>query len=134
MKREDGKLAFRPCLSKSHLNLGQKGEDFARSLLLSLGYRFLEKNWRSGHLEIDLIFEDGEEIVFVEVKTRSSDIFGGASEAVTTAKKSRLLRAAQLWLCAHDFWERPCRFDVVCLTRRENGFNAEHYINAFVSG
>lgn len=134
MKADTGKNSRSPCAAGVHLAYGRKGEEFARRFLTERGYRFLEKNWRSQHLEIDLIFEDCGEIVFVEVKTRASSNFGGAREAVTEVKKSRLLRAAQAWLLAHDYWDRPCRFDVICLTGKGDGFIAEHYINAFDAG
>lgn len=117
-----------------HLRLGQNGEAYARRYLEERGYRFLEKNWRFRHLEIDLIFEVGEEIVFVEVKTRSSNIYGGAREAVTSRKRNCLLQAAEAWLQARNFWERPCRFDVICLTGKDGSYLAEHYINAFDAG
>ena len=74
---------------------------------------------------------NGQENAFVEVKTRRSDERGGPAAAVTPAKQRVLTRAAQAWLAAHDAWQAPCRFDVVCLLRHGDTFSAEHYRHAF---
>ena len=112
-------------------SLGKAGENEARNFLSSLGYTFLDKNWRYGKLELDLIFMDKKEIVFVEVKTRSSNDFGGAAEAVSHVKKKNMINAAQGWLMAKNLWETPCRFDIVCITKIKDTFKLVHYKNAF---
>lgn len=91
----------------------------------------LDRNWREGRLELDLVCRDGDTIVFVEVKTRASAERGGPEGALTPAKQRSLSRAAQAWLAAHEAWDAPCRFDVVCLVARDGTFSAEHYRHAF---
>lgn len=115
----------------NHIALGALGEARAASYLQSLGYEILERNWRYGHLEIDLICRQGEYIIFVEIKTRRSGKFGGAAEAVTLQKQKKLIRAASAWLSLTAHWHLSCRFDVVCLTGRPDNFRMEHYANAF---
>jgi len=114
-----------------HLELGRSGEEIAACILQNHGYRILARNWRFKKLELDIICERQRQIVFVEVKTRRSDICGGGAGAITIAKKSRLIRAAQAWLSKHGQWGKSCRFDVVCLTGDSENFRMEHYRNAF---
>lgn len=116
-----------------HLLLGKRGEDWAASELEKAGYVILERNWRHGHLELDMICREGEEIVFVEVKTRSSTHNGGAPGAITAAKIMRMEKAARYWLSAKGVWSRPCRFDVLCLYVQSDTFRMEHYRNAFAA-
>lgn len=118
-------------LRARHLALGRKGEEVACALLRRAGLRILDRNWRAGRLELDMVCQDGGTVVFVEVKTRSSDERGGPAGALTHAKQRSLCRAAQAWLGAHDAWGAPCRFDVVCLVAGGGTFSAEHYRHAF---
>lgn len=115
----------------SHLALGRRGEEAAAGLLRRAGLRILDRNWRAGRLELDIVCQDGATVVFVEVKTRSSAKRGGPEGALTPAKQRSLSRAAQAWLAAHDAWGAPCRFDVVCLVAGDGTFSAEHYRHAF---
>lgn len=112
-----------------HLLLGRTGESIAEIVMLANGYTIIDKNWRIGHLELDLICEKGEEVIFVEVKTRSSAKFGGPSGAITPRKTAKLIKAASAWLSLNDAWHRPCRFDVICLTGK-NTYSLEYYYNA----
>lgn len=118
----------------AHLRFGAAGEDFAAAFLHEHGYNIVERNWRFGHLELDIVCEHKGWIVFVEVKTRRSSVCGGGAGAITTAKKSKLLKAAQAWISAHKLWNKPCRFDVLCLTGSLDCFAVEHYRNAFELG
>ena len=111
--------------------LGRIGEDRAAEYLRGQGFRVLARNWRHKALELDLICEDGETLVFVEVKTRSSDRFGGPESAVTLEKQKRLARAARAWLAENHAWQRPCRFDVIAIVRHGDTLNVEHYRHAF---
>ena len=115
----------------AHIRLGQAGEDAAATLLLRAGFTLLDRNWRQGRMELDLVCRDGDELVFVEVKTRRSGGHGGPAAAITPAKQRILTHAARAWLAAHDAWQNPCRFDVVCLLRHGDTFSAEHYPHAF---
>ncbi|MBO4313808.1 MAG: YraN family protein [Desulfovibrio sp.] len=115
-----------------HISLGRAGEDRAARHLNGLGYAILARNWRHRRLELDIVCRDGDVIVFVEVKTRSTGRWGGPAPAVTPAKQRHILRAAQAWLKEHDLWQAPCRCDVLCLVGDdENTFSVEHFRNAF---
>ena len=89
---------------------GARAEDLCAGLLRAAGLRLLERNWRCRHGEIDLIAEEGQTLVFAEVRMRSSGGFGGAAESVTAAKRARLIAAARLYLMRRP--ESACRFDV----------------------
>lgn len=115
----------------SHISLGRTGETLAVNYLRNIGYHILDRNWRAGKLELDIICDHDAAIVFVEVKTRSSNSRGGGAGAITRAKIKRLCTAAKIWLKSNDCWERPCRFDVICLTAAGDNFKLEHFPNAF---
>lgn len=114
-----------------HLRLGQTGENVAACFLERSGISIIERNWRYGHLELDLIGEQNGQIIFVEVKTRGARGFGGPEGAITPQKKQKLIKAARAWLTARQKWHRPCRFDVLCLIKCRDNFTLEHYPNAF---
>ena len=80
-----------------HNLLGKKGEMLASRYLLDKGYAVLHYNWRSGHKEIDIIAKQRNVLVFVEVKSRASERYGNASEAVDDKKIERLLSAANAY-------------------------------------
>lgn len=113
------------------IRLGQLGEDAAAAIMRRHGYEVIARNWRFGHLELDLVCQRGELLVFVEVKTRKGRSLGGAASALTGAKQKKLLRAAQAFLQLSGGWLRPCRFDLVCLTGRPDNFSLEYYPDAF---
>lgn len=95
--------------------IGALGEQLAVDHLRSLGLRVLMRNWRCRYGELDVIAADdaARVAVFVEVKTRTSDQFGGVSQAVTPNKVRRLRRLAGLWLAAqHGSWA-AVRIDVI---------------------
>lgn len=104
---------------------GAEGENAAAALLEGMGWTIADRNWRSGHLELDIVADDGEAIVFVEVKTRAKGGMQRPFEALTAVKKKRLMRAAQAWLAAHDAWNRPCRFDLVCVESSAGTYQTE---------
>ena len=116
--------------------LGQEGESAAEQYLRHKGYRIVARNLRSSVGELDLVAEDGRALVFVEVKARRTDAFGGAIHAVHQRKQEKLIQLAAQYLARHHIRERPCRFDVVLL--HSTGAVApqiEHIQNAFeVSG
>ncbi len=115
----------------AHLRLGQEGEEAAAGLLARKGYALLARNWRQARLELDMVCRDGDTIVFVEVKTRSSDRYGGPAHAVSPSKQRVLCRAARAWLAAHEAWDKPCRFDVICALRTGDTLHLEHFCHAF---
>ena len=97
----------------ARLSLGQRGETTVVAYLQAKGYRLLEKNYRTRLGEIDCIFEDGEELVFVEVKTRSSTTFGDPLEAVGHRKWQQITRVAEEYLAKRHDSDCSIRFDVV---------------------
>ncbi|MDD4701151.1 MAG: YraN family protein [Desulfovibrio sp.] len=115
----------------AHLQLGKEGEDAAAILLTRKGYALLDRNWRKARLELDMVCRDGDTIVFVEVKTRGSDKFGGPTSAISLSKQRTLCRAARAWLAAHAAWDQPCRFDVICALRDGSTLHLEHFCHAF---
>src|SRR3954466_349092 len=90
---------------------GMRAEDLCANVLRRAGLILVERNWRCRHGEIDLIAEEGDTLVFAEVRMRSGPgNFGGAAESVTAAKRARLIAAARLYLTRRP--ESACRFDV----------------------
>jgi putative endonuclease len=115
---------------------GQEGEATAEHYLRRKGYRIVAKNLRSSLGELDLIAEDGPVLVFVEVKARRTQEFGGAVYAVHRQKQVKLIRLAAQYLARHHLADRTCRFDVVLLQGTDLAApQVEHIQNAFdVSG
>jgi putative endonuclease len=95
--------------------LGVRGEELAARALASRGYAILERRYRTRYGEIDIVAEDGEVLVFVEVRARATDEFGRAAESVTAAKKRKVTAMAVDYLARHHVTGRPCRFDVVTI-------------------
>lgn len=95
--------------------IGALGEQLAVDHLTALGLRVLARNWRCRYGELDVIAADpaARAVVFVEVKTRTSDRYGGVAQAVTPQKVRRLRRLAGLWLATQDAWWAQVRIDVV---------------------
>jgi putative endonuclease len=99
--------------------LGMRGERIAERHLLRRGLTLLDRNWRCPQGEIDLVLRDGDEVVFVEVKTRSSVAFGHPLEAITASKLARLRRLAGAWCEAHPGAGR-IRIDAVAVIAPHN--------------
>jgi putative endonuclease len=96
---------------------GRRGELVALVLLSLKGYRLRHRNWRGPTGELDLVFDRRKEVVFVEVKARSGEMFGGAVAAVDRDKQNAMVRTAASYLSRHGLWQRPARFDVVTVER-----------------
>ena len=101
--------------SWTRAEIGALGEQLAVDHLRALGLRVVDRNWRCRYGELDVIAADDAAgtAVFVEVKTRTSDRFGGVEQAVSPQKVRRLRRLAGLWLAAHDGNWSQVRIDVV---------------------
>ena len=95
--------------------LGKTGESLAVEELERRGYAIVARRYRTKYGEIDIVAEDGETLVFVEVKARASAEFGTAAEAVTRRKQRRLVRMARDYVTKARDANRPCRFDVVAI-------------------
>jgi len=117
-----------------HIETGKKGEALAVRFLNLKGYEILETNWRSNHKEIDTIALDKEELVIVEVKTRSTDYFGYPEEAVDAKKQKLLISAAQDYIDKTD-WEAGVRYDIVSVLLKKGESHIIHHItDAFTPG
>ena len=96
--------------------LGAAGEARAADWYLERGYEILERNWRCRSGELDLVLSQGDQVVFCEVKTRSSGVFGTPVEAVTWDKQRRIRRLAAAWIDQAQTRPRQIRFDVAAVT------------------
>ncbi|HRI61351.1 MAG TPA: YraN family protein [Saprospiraceae bacterium] len=116
----------------THLDTGKRGESLAAQYLEQKGWRIAERNWRAGRGEIDLIAWPHERLlVFVEVKTRAGDGFGGPEEAVDARKQDIMARTAGAYMeqIGYD-WE--IRFDIVAvLLKGDKVLEIRHVEDAF---
>jgi len=114
-------------------SLGERGEDFAARYLKRLGYHIVGRHVDLRVGELDIIAVDGRTVVFVEVKTRTSDTAGLPAEAVDDLRQQRMTRAALAYLKSHRLLEHAARFDVVALTWPEGTRTptVEHIRDAF---
>ena len=101
--------------------LGRRGEELAATFLTEAGYLVVDRNWRCGQGEIDIVAVDGAETVFVEVKTRSSVAYGHPFEAITAQKLARLRRLAAAWCADHPGDHRRIRIDAISVIVPPNG-------------
>jgi len=113
-----------------HTDLGKKGENIAISHLKGEVYIILERNWRYGKDEIDVIAESEKLIVFVEVKTRSTNHFGEPEEAVTDQKQRFLVRAADEYVIQKEI-DKEARFDIISIIIESNKQTIRHIKDAF---
>lgn len=112
---------------------GRLGEALAQEFLVGQRYGIVRTNYRKSYGEIDIIAQDGGTLVFIEVKTRHSSVFGTGFEAVDIRKQRQISRVAQEYLQAHRLDDMPARFDVIAVRLdRANGPAAiDHIKNAF---
>lgn len=113
------------------LSLGRRGENAAALYLTRQGYRILERNYRLRSAEIDIIAETGNLLLFIEVKTRTSLLYGLAAEAVDKHKQQKIIQAASFFVRERDWAWRPCRFDVIEVYPRGGTCRVHHIENAF---
>ena len=99
----------------SRTRLGTWGEGLAGRFLQDKGYRILTTNYRSSHGEVDIVARDGEELVFVEVRTRRGGSFGAPEESLSKAKIRRLLNTCQEYLQNTEGDGNGWRVDLVCI-------------------
>ncbi len=119
-------------MTDSHRHIGNKAEDLACEYLQNKGWEILERNYYSGHSEIDIIARDGSSIVFLEVKMRSSTRFGHPIEQVTQAKVEHVFKAAEAWISEKELHESPLRFDIISILKQKNQpVIIEHIPDAF---
>ena len=111
--------------------LGKLGEDLACEELVRRGYAILERRYRTRCGEIDIIARVGDTLVFVEVKTRAGDRYGGSLAAITPHKQRQVTRVALDWLLRRRWSDRPCRFDAVTVDFEQGQPRIEVFQHAF---
>ncbi|MBR5076275.1 MAG: YraN family protein [Bacteroidales bacterium] len=119
-------------------SVGRRGEEEASSYLARLGHRILARNWRSGHLELDIVSLLGRELHIVEVKSRVAPVMAEPEQNVRRDKQRRMVAAANAFLHSAERKELPADleiiFDVLSVVFFGNGadFEIEYYPNAFI--
>lgn len=101
--------------------LGRLGERLAAEKLSDAGYQILERNFRCRYGEIDIIARDGEDLVFVEVKTRRGNAYGLPEEAVTWRKQRTIIQVAEYYLALYEYVACSWRIDVVAVQLSTTG-------------
>jgi putative endonuclease len=109
--------------------IGEKGESLAESYLIKNGYQVVERNWRSGHKEIDLICTFEDLYIFVEVKTRTNVRQGLPEESISESKIRSVTEAAQVYLREKQY--KDIRFDVVSIILKQGDVELLHIKDAF---
>ncbi|MCL4136119.1 UNVERIFIED_CONTAM: hypothetical protein GTU68_021617 [Idotea baltica] len=99
-------------------------------MLEQKGYSILVRNWRYKNDEIDIVAQIAGILIFVEVKTRSTSVFGSPEEAVGLAKQKKLVRAANFYIDEHDFIGE-IRFDIVAIVLNDQEKDILHFEDAF---
>lgn len=114
----------------NHIELGQKGEELAVELLTNKDYKIMERNYRFGHSELDIIGLKDDTLVIVEVKTRNSSALGDPSNAVTRNKQRQIIKVANAYIQKNAI-NKDVRFDVVAIIHNQNYTKIDHIENAF---
>jgi putative endonuclease len=118
-----------PILLTKH-EIGKLAEEHAIKHLQNLNYNILDTNWQYGHLELDIVAMDGNELVIVEVKSRNSIRYGHPSDAVTPAKMKRIVEAADAYIQFRKL-RHDTRFDVITVIFFGLDWELEHFTDAF---
>jgi putative endonuclease len=113
------------------IQTGKEGEEQAAAFLKEAGYTVLATNWHYKHLEIDIIAQQGNELIIAEVKTRQNDTFGTPESFVTKDKQQKLIKAAHEYILQNNI-DLDCRFDIISVIISTN--KVYHIENAFYAG
>jgi len=113
-----------------HNILGNKGEEAAANYLAKKGYKIKARNWRFGKLEVDIIAEHDNMIIFIEVKSRSGTYFEQPFQAVTKKKQKFIIKAANEYIEKFEI-DLEARFDIISIVEKNNKFEIEHIEDAF---
>ncbi len=113
-----------------HNDLGHQGEEVAASYLQKKGYKIVASNWRFGKEEIDIIARNDDELVIVEVKTRTGRNYQMPWEAVNKRKQRFLINAAEAYIMRYNI-DMETRFDVISIVAENGKFEVEHIEHAF---
>ena len=118
-------------MSAATQEFGELGERIAERWLRRNGWRVVQRRFRSGHRDIDLIVERNDTVAFVEVKARRCAAFGDPVEAVNWSKQKELARSASVWIDRHGRPSDSYRFDVVGVLVEGERVRVRHVPNAF---
>lgn len=121
--------------SNHRQTIGRQGEDMACRFLQGIGHTILERNWRSGHLEIDIISFDSQGIHFIEVKTRKMSIQAPPQDSVNALKQQRTAKAALAYLKTKKgvpYGNHECMFDVIAVTIGLNETRTDWFPQAYI--
>lgn len=113
-----------------HLKQGQQAERLAAKYLISMGYIILEKNYRSGRAEVDIIGKIGPFIVFIEVKSLQKTLHGNPEDSIGERKKHMLFQAADAYQIEKN-WHKEIRFDAISVNFYPQAIKIEHFEDAF---
>ena len=113
-----------------HNELGKAGEDIAAEFLRKIGYQIRTRNYRFKHLEVDIIAQDKDELVIVEVKTRTSGYLAEAGLTVSKNKQKGVIKAANNYIIENEI-DLECRFDIITVILNSKGKEIEHIKGAF---
>ncbi len=112
--------------------IGTEGEKKAKDFLISNNYKIIKTNFHSPYGEIDIIAQDGEILVFIEVKTRSSDL-DSALNSISISKRKKISKTASYFLSKNDtFYDVFTRFDVIIILNSRTHTSLKHIKEAFV--
>lgn len=107
-------------------DVGRWGEGFARAWLTERGWDIIDTNWRCANGEVDIVATRENDLVFIEVKTRTSTSFGHPVEAISATKLARMRRVAGAWLASHPGYRGRIRLDVLGILRGVGAPVVEH--------
>ena len=110
--------------------IGERGEDNAVNFLLANGYEVLQRNFRFGRAEIDIIAQKNAVLVFIEVKTRRNTNYGYPETYLSEPQQERIHLAAEEYVLQNE-WQADIRFDVISILWDADESNFEHFEDAF---
>jgi putative endonuclease len=117
--------------------VGRNGEDLSCRYLIGLGHTVIDRNWRAGHLEIDIVSIDGNGIHFVEVKSRTVPFEAPPQESVTRSKQKKLYDAARRYLAGKGSrlsGDMECHFDIISVIFGRDRADIKFFPDAFIPG
>ncbi len=120
------------CDNDTRRRTGAAGEELAARYLQECGHTILDRNWRAGHLEIDIVTVAGDGIHFVEVKSRTYPAETVPQASVNLRKQRRIAAAARRWLAEKGEREMECRFDIVSVVFRDGTYDIDYLPEAYL--
>ena len=114
----------------NHNDLGQKGEELAVDFLLKHGYEILSRNYIFQKAEVDIIAQKEDILAIVEVKTRSTNVFGNPQDFLKPKQIQRIVKAVDHFVTSHQL-DVEVRFDIIAIVKNGNQFDIEHLENAY---